>query len=746
VTFFPTDPAMKAFCHLLARLWFRFRAYNTAVLTTPGPVLLIPNHVSWLDWLFLYVVLDDDWKFVTSATTAETTWVHKRMMVNRRTFPVDTSSPYAAKRMAEFLATGGRLVLFAEGRITVTGSLMKLFDGTGFLIHRTGAKVITCYLRNARRVPFVRHTGWTNWLPRVTAHFSEVLTPPVLEGVSNTVARQKRTSWLRDVMVRQQFEVEHDFGPQNVLAAVVETAAQIPGKVVLEDVSFTELTYRRLMVGVDVLAGEWRKRFAKADFPERVGVLLPNVNGTPVTLLSLWAVGCVPAILNFSTGIPTMLQCAQLAGLKQVVTSRVFAHKAKLDLTPFLDAGIELIFLEDVRAGVSGATKLAKLVKHTLACGAGLKVQSSEFKVQSSASRSASNPTSDLRLPTSATAVILFTSGSEGTPKGVELTHANLLANMRQLLAVLDVTDHERFFNAMPLFHSFGLMAGAIMPLANGFYTFLYPSPLHYRVVPTAVYDKACTVMLGTNTFLNGYARRANPYDFNSVKLLVAGAEKVQDATVQTWAKKFGVRILEGYGATECSPAITINSRLEPKAGSVGRFLPGMEWKLEPIEGVAEGGKLFVRGPNVMRGYLNPDANAKFQALGGWYDTGDMVKVDDEGFVHILGRLKRFAKISGEMVSLTAVEDALAGAFPQLGLKCEIAVIAVPDEDKGEKLIAVTDQPKLTLEDIRGVIRGKGMTNLCVPRELRVVREIPKLGTGKVNHRELQSRLKAEAA
>lgn len=721
---------MKLLCHLLARLWFRFRAYNTGVLKTPGPVLLIPNHASWLDWLFLYAVLDDDWKFVTSATTAETTWVHKKMMVNRRTFPVDTSSPYAAKRMAEFLATGGRLVLFAEGRITLTGSLMKLFDGTGFLIHKTGAKVITCYLRNARRVPFVRHTGWTHWRPRVTAHFSAALTAPALpDGTSNSVARQRRTTWLRDQMVRQQFEAEMEFGAQNVLSAVVETAALLPGKIVFEDVSFTELTYRRLMVGVDVLAGEWRKRFANAergmrnaDFPERVGVLLPNVNGTPVTLLSLWAVGCVPAILNFSTGIPTMLQCAQLAGLRHVITSHLFVQKAKLDLAPFLDAGIELIFLEDIRAGVSGLTKLLKLMKHTVACGSGI----------------APPPLQDDDIMP---AVVLFTSGSEGVPKGIELTHANLLANMRQLMGVLDVTDHERFFSAMPLFHSFGLMAGLVVPLTNGFYTFLYPSPLHYRVVPAAVYDKACTVMLGTNTFLNGYARRANPYDFNSVKFLVAGAEKIQDATVQTWAKKFGVRILEGYGATECSPAITINSRLEPKSGSVGRFLPGMEWKLESIEGVAEGGKLFVRGPNVMRGYLNPDANAKFQALGGWYDTGDMVKVDDEGFVHILGRLKRFAKISGEMVSLTAVEDALAGAFPHLGLKCEIAVIAVPDEDKGEKLIAVTDQPKLTLEDIRGVIRGKGMTNLCVPREVMVVREIPKLGTGKVNHRELQAQL-----
>ena len=719
---------MKFLCHLFVSLWFRFRAFNVESLKTPGPVLLIPNHVSWLDWLFLVAVLDEDWKFVTSATTARSSYVHRKMMVNRRTFPVDTASPYAAKRMAEFLATGGRLVLFAEGRITVTGSLMKLFDGTGFLIDRTGAKVITCYLRNARRTPFVRHTGWTRWRPTVTAHFSDAISPPPRpEGVSNTVARQRRTTWLRDTMVRQQFDVETAYGAQHILNAVIETAATLPKKIIFEDASLTTLTYRRLMTSVDLLAGAWRHRLGPGP---NIGVLLPNVNSTPVTLLSLWATGYVPAILNFSTGIATMQQCAQLAGLKQIITSRVFVQKAKLELAPLVEAGIELVFLEDVGAGLSGLNKLLTLMKHTVACGAGLRIKAD--------SRPAADPGSH---PASATAVILFTSGSEGVPKGVELTHANLLAKARQLISVLDVTDHERFFSAMPLFHSFGLMAGLVVPLTNGFYTFLYPSPLHYRVVPTAVYDKACTLMLGTNTFLNGYARRANPYDFNSVKFLVAGAEKVQDATVQTWARKFGVRILEGYGATECSPAITINSRLEPKSGSVGRFLPGMEWKTETIEGVAEGGKLFVRGPNVMRGYLNPDANATFQALNGWYDTGDMVSVDDDGFVHILGRLKRFAKISGEMVSLTAVEDAVAGAFSHFGPKCEIAVIAVPDEDKGERLIAVTDQPRITLDDIRTVIRNKGMTNLCVPREVIVVREIPKLGTGKVNHRELQNRV-----
>lgn len=715
---------MKLLCRWVVRLWFRFRAFNVAALDTPGPVLLIPNHVSWLDWMFLYSVLDEDWRFVTSATTAQASWIHRKMMINRRTFPVDTTSPYAAKRMAEFLAQGGRLVLFAEGRITLTGSLMKLFDGTGFLIHRTHAKVITCYLRGASRVPFVRHTGWTKWFPHVTAHFSPALEAPRLEGVSNGIARQKITTWLRDSMVRQQFEVEQEFGPSNVLSLIVEAASKNPGRIVLEDVTFTQLTFRRLMVGVDVLAGEWRRRFGGVQKPERVGVLLPNVNGTPVTVFSLWAAGFVPAILNFSTGVPTMLQCAQLAGLRQVITSRAFLEKAKLKMDLFEQAGVELVYLEDVRKSVSGATRIATLLKHTLSCGAGL----------------TSDPVSGQdggRVP----AVILFTSGSEGVPKGVELTHGNLLANLRQILGVLDVTDHERFFSAMPLFHSFGLMAGVIVPLSRGYYTFLYPSPLHYRVVPAGVYDKACTVMFGTNTFLNGYARRANPYDFNSVKFLVAGAEKVQEVTANTWARKFGVRLLEGYGATECSPAICLNTRLDPKFGSVGRFLPGMEWRIETVDGVPEGGRLLVKGPNVMRGYLNPEVDAKFQKLGGWYDTGDIVRVDEEGFVFILGRLKRFAKVSGEMVSLTAVEDALAGAFPQYGARCEVAIVTRPDEDKGEVLIAVVNEPRLNLEELRTAIRTKGLTNLCAPREIKVVREIPKLGTGKVNHRELQAQM-----
>ena len=696
----------------VVRLLFGFRAFNEEVLRTPGPVLLIPNHVSWIDWLFLYVCVDTDWKCVVSSVSAQTSWLHRKIMLNRRTFPIDTTSPYAVKRMAEYLEGKGRLVLFAEGRLSRTGTLMKLFEGTGFLLHKTRAKIITCYLRGAHRLPYSPNPNEKRCFPRVSAHFGEALTPPHLDHVSTAEARTRLTTWLRDKLIEQQFDVEMEFGPANVLDAVVERARQFPKRIVLEDINRQRLNYRRLLVGARLLAQKW----GELTGGERIGVLLPNVNAMPVVTLSLWAAGRVPAILNYSTGMQIMLACAELASLKQIITSRTFLARAKINPAPLTEAGLELIYVEDVRKTISSGQRLGALLGEIL-----LKP------------RFASSARSE------ATAVILFTSGSEGVPKGVELTHRNLLANIRQMLSVIDLVDKDRFFNALPLFHSFGLSVGTLLPLVRGLFVFLYPSPLHYRVVPTAFYNLDCTVMFGTNTFLNGYARKAHPYDFRALRYLFAGAEKLQESTANTWMRRFGVRVIEGYGATECSPCLSANTPIAPKHGSAGRFLPRIEYRLEPAEGVHEGGRLHVRGTNIMRGYLNIDANAQFKKLGGWYDTGDIVKVDEEGFLFILGRLKRFAKISGEMVSLTAIEEALAGAFPDYGLRCQIAVVSRPDPEKGEALIAVTNEPRLKIDDLRAVIRQKGLPNIATPRELKIVREIPKLGTGKVNHRELET-------
>ncbi len=610
----------------------------------PRPALLIPNHVSWLDWLFLVLFLDDNWRFVTSSVTAQTSWLHRKLMLNKHCFPIDTNSPYAVKRMAEYLQAGGRLVLFAEGRLSRTGSLMKLFDGTGFLLFKTRAKVITAYIRGARLLPLSPNRETKKLFPNVSVHFSDVLDPPRQEFESTLKARAFFTSWLRDRMVQQQFETEMKSGPQNLFDAIGEKAAEYPSRLILEDATLQELTYRKLMIGAEVMGKRLTTRLNPGS---RIGVLLPNVNGMVVVLLALWRIRKVPAVLNFSTGPVVMLACAQLAGLKQIVTSRAFLQRAKLSVEPLVNAGIEFIYLEDERAGISGGDKLAAMLRTFLP---------STYRTD---------------IAPDDTCVILFTSGSEGVPKGVELTHRNILANFRQMLAVTDLDDKDRIFNCLPMFHSFGLSVGTLLPLLRGMYVFIYPSPLHYRVVPVALYERDCTVFLSTNTFLNGYARKAHPYDFRSMRYLFAAAEKLQESTATLWAQKYGVRILEGYGATECAPCVSVNTPLTPRYGSVGRMLPGMEYRLEPIEGVDEGGRLFVKGPNVMKGYLNADANAKFLELNGWYDTGDIVSVDPDGFFHVRGRLKRFAKVSGEMVSLTAVEDALAGGFPQFGMRCQ---------------------------------------------------------------------------
>ena len=705
-------PLIRFISRIFARVLFGFKIHNADALKATGPVLLVPNHASWFDWWIVGMCLQEDWKFVVSSTRAESHWIFKFVMRNRFTFPIDNASPFAIKEMSNFLKSGGRLVLFAEGRLTETGSLMKLFEGTGFLLEKTNAKIITCYQRNAHRLPYSKHPGWKKIFPRLTIHFGEPQSTP--QSLSNRFdAREAYTQWLREQLMELQFRIEMKLGPQDLLTAIASMGRARPKSIVLEDVTGQRLNHRMVMVGSEVLSRKFQNLLSPEI--ERVGLLLPNVNATPITLLALWRIGKVPAILNYSSGVSIMQTCSDLAGVKQIITSQAFLEKAGIDIQPMKKNGIEFIYLEEVRKKISVSTKLSILMKHKCRLG------KSQFHI-----------TQDK------TAVVLFTSGSEGIPKGVELTHKNILSNLRQLLVMVDILDTDSIFNCLPMFHSFGLVVGTLLPLCRGLRTTIFPSPLQYRVIPTAVYNSNSTIFLSTNTFLNGYAKKAHPYDFRNVRYLLAGAEKIQQATSDTWARKFGIRITEAYGVTECSPGISANTKADNRFGSVGRILPDMKWKLEPVDGVKDAGRLFVKGPNVMKGYLNKEANEAFQSLNGWYDTGDIVKVDEDGYFWIKGRAKRFAKISGEMVSLTAVEDALAGAFPNHGEDCEIAVIAITDEDKGEKLIAVTNEPNLTTSEIRNAVADAGLINLCTPREIHVLKEIPKLGTGKLNHREAQ--------
>ncbi len=449
---------------------------------------------------------------------------------------------------------------------------------------------------------------------------------------------------------------------------------------------------------------------------EFVGIILPNMVSTVVTFFAMQAYQRVPAILNFTSGIKNVLLACQVAKIRVVYTSRRFVDTAKLGelIEAVKGAGITVVFLEDLRERISWYDKLEGSVMASFPSAFYRRINRKKERVASA------NP-----------AVVLFTSGSEGTPKGVVLSHQNLQANRFQISACVDFSTQDKVFNALPLFHSFGLTGGMLLPVLSGVRVFLYPSPLHYRVVPQLVYNLNATFLFGTDTFLSGYAKCAHPYDFYSLRYVFSGAEKLRPETLSVWAYKFGVRVFDGYGATETSPVIAMNTPMQNRPGTVGRILPGIKYELKSVPGIDVGGVLTVQGPNVMKGYLlNSQPGTIVPPQDGWYETGDIVSIDTEGFVTIQGRVKRFAKIAGEMVSLGMVEQYISDLWPGM----QHAVVAIPDARKGEQLVLVTTCKHANREDLIKHVRAAQIAEITIPKKIIVVAKMPVLGSGKTDY------------
>ena len=301
-----------------------------------------------------------------------------------------------------------------------------------------------------------------------------------------------------------------------------------------------------------------------------VALLMPNAVASVVAFMGLQAFGLVPCLLNISAGAAAMLSACRTAGVRTVISSRGFVEKGRLArVVERMSQEVRFIWLEDVRDTIGLRAKL-------------------RAKRDARRARGLPGASTDPDAP----AVVLFTSGSEGTPKGVVLSHRNLLANCAQLASVIDFHGGDIVFNAMPMFHAFGLTGGTILPLISGVRTFHYPTPLHYRIVPALIYDTDATICFSTDTFLNGWARYAHPYDFYAMRYIFAGAEKVREETRHLFADRFGARVLEGYGATETAPVLALNTAMQCRPGTVGRLLPGIEWRLEPVAGIETGGRL----------------------------------------------------------------------------------------------------------------------------------------------------------
>ena len=445
--------------------------------------------------------------------------------------------------------------------------------------------------------------------------------------------------------------------------------------------------------------------------------MLPASSAAVVTFFALHAFGRTPAMLNFTAGIRNLKAACELAGVKRVLTSHRFIEQGKLhDLIDALETLTTVTYLEDVRATVGLPDKL-------FAAAAGA------FPKQFRAMTKPSDP-----------GVVLFTSGSFGAPKGVVLSQENLVANVLQVAAHIPLDPDWVFFNPLPTFHCFGLTAGVLLPILRGMKAFQYPSPLHIKQIPPLIKDTKASVLLATDTFVNQYARSAEPDELSGLRFVVCGAEKVREETHNLIHEKFGdVPLLEGYGATEASPVIAVNKPSDNRRGTVGGLLPGMETRLEPVEGIPGGGKLYVRGPNVMAGYLAADGSIE-PPTDGWHDTGDVVSITDDGWVKIKGRVKRFAKVGGEMVSLTAAEDLACAVWPD----DRHAVVALPDPKKGERLILVTDRRDADSGPLIAHAQSIGAPEIAVPRKIIRVTEIPVLGTGKTDYVALQRIVDAE--
>ncbi len=491
------------------------------------------------------------------------------------------------------------------------------------------------------------------------------------------------------------------------------------GKEILEDQERKPLTYTGLVRAAFVLG---RKIAALTEPGERVGILLPASAGVVVTFYGLHAFGRVPVMLNFTSGLRNLRAACKAAGVKRILTARRFIENAKLeDMIDVLEGFSQIVWLDDIRASITTQDKLFGLA-------AGLFPK--KF-------RTPAKPDD--------VGVILFTSGSFGAPKGVVLTHRNLVSNVEQVAAHIDLDPAWVLFNPLPTFHCFGLTGGILLPLLTGMKAFEYPSPLHTKQIPPLLKDIGASILLATDTFVNQYARAGEPEDFSTLEFIVAGAEKVRDEThVLFGSERYGnIPVLEGYGATEAAPVVAVNTPVDNHVGTVGQILPGMEYRLDPVQGIDHGGRLFLRGPNVMAGYLAQDGSNTVEPLpGGWHDTGDVCDVDAEGFVRILGRVKRFAKIGGEMVSLTAVEGIAEAVWPDE----RHAVVAIPDSKKGERLVLITDRRDADVGALAAWARANGAPELAVPKRIIKVNEVPVLGTGKTDYVTIQRMAETEAA
>lgn len=703
------------------RIAFRIRVTGDVAALERGSRLVIAHCTSALDGVLLGLFLPGQ-PLVVATPEAKMHRLTRWLMRCVRTLTIDAAHPIALKDVVHHVRAGGVAVIFPQGRVTTHGGVMKIYDSAGVVAARCGNEVVPVALSGTLYSRYA-HTSaaWPKYrFPQVTisVHAPVRVDMAAPAGGGAKAVRGARAFALQRVM---QNLLAFDAVGRTLFSAFVD-ALQCHGRRtrIIEDARRQPETYGQLLK-VALALGRLLARESKPG--ETMGVLMPTISTTLSLVLGLTGHGRRAAMLNYSAGAEVMLNACVAAGVRTVITSRQFLAVLRLASIEDKLKGVRILYIEDLRAGLTLGDKLWLMAYALWFPRAAL-------------------PAGDPRQP----AVVLFTSGSEGTPKGVVLSHAAMLANVAQLRAVIDFGPDDKYFSALPLYHIFGLVACALMPLMTGTKLFLYVSPLRYRTIPDLVFASGATYLFGTGTFLAHYARQAHPGDFQTLRKVISGGEKLNPEVAELWYQKFGLRILEGYGATECGPAMALNTPLAYRKGTVGCFLPGIEYRLLPVEYPAGGGILCVRGPNLMSGYLHydrpgvvvpPRASAGQDEHEGWHETGDIVAVDADGFVTIAGRSRRFAKIAGEMVSLDAVERVAITASPR---HMHAAVLEqLPGQ--GESTVLFTTDSALDRAALLRAARASGASDLTSARRIVHVSELPVLGNGKIDYVALAKRV-----
>lgn len=669
--------------------------------------VITPNHTSFLDGVLLASYFPGKLTFAVYEGYAKKWWM-KPLSIFMEIYGIQPGNPMALKSLIKATQQNRHCVIFPEGRITITGALMKIYEGPGVISVQADAPIVPVRIDGAQYSPFSKLRGKVRLrlFPKITITVFEPIKVSVPEDLRARQKRQYISERLYETMTRMMFESTRS---EYTLHQSLSRARDIhgAGHVIVEDIQRVPLNYKKLMLGSLVLGQQFS---CFTNEKEAVGLLLPNSVGNAISFFALQAISRIAAMLNFTSGAANMISACHTAKVRTIITSRQFITAAKLEDTidALKNSGLSIQYLEDIKLKVKFLNKISGLFYYY-------------FPIFW---RKATSMPSD-------PAVILFTSGSEGTPKAVVLSSYNLQANINQLTTCVDFNASDSVLNALPMFHSFGLTGGTLLPILSGVKVFFYPTPLHFRIIPMVSYDIGATIFFGTNTFLAGYARFAHPYDFYSIRYVFCGAEKLRDETRKIWSEKYGVRLFEGYGATETSPVIATNTPMHNKIGTVGKFLPNIKYRLEAIPGIENGGKLFVHGPNVMVGYMfSHNPGEIVPPPEGWYDTGDIIELDTEGYITIKGRAKRFAKIAGEMVSLTAVESMIDAVWPGY----LHAAVSVPDAKKGEQVVLLTTHQNADRSAIVQYAKEHRMTELMIPKIIQVIDNMPLLGTGKIDY------------